>query len=322
MYYLYFAPTLRVALVLQSGSSRWILCSCKTCHNSKGTVPAHQADTGKNLLKNNGLGEPLFVHATFQTPLETAVVFCVQFSCTNSHWECFYISNLRGKKAVASLIEENVAWAVTYLIPHNISKIHQKQEIYFLKQAGKHIIELIKNTHANNFTPAVVILSFSTARFLQHIAFLPDSISLKFQVLRKWEVHYFSNLPIFQYAGIIYHQEAEVLLCKYSLSAHIITSPRWGIWSRSPLNLVKKRLKNQGEAQNLLMLIQPMGTQILTCDIPYMNLEKYAQTRKELFENKTMLHTFSQNKLPLTHILQNPLVYFRNLALILFDAVI
>lgn len=104
--------------------------------------------------------------------------------------------------------------------------MHQNQEIYFLKQAGKHTIELIKNTHVDNFIPPSVLLSFSTARLLQHIIFLPDSISLKFQVLRKWEVHYFSNLPIFKHAEIIYHQEAEVLLCKYFLSAHIITSSR------------------------------------------------------------------------------------------------
>lgn len=104
--------------------------------------------------------------------------------------------------------------------------MHQNQEIYFLKQAGKHATELIKNTHVDNFIPVLVFLSFSTAKVLQHITFLPDSISLKFQVLRKWEVHYFSNLVVFQYAEIMYHQEAEVLLCKYSLSAHIITSSR------------------------------------------------------------------------------------------------
>lgn len=80
--------------------------------------------------------------------------------------------------------------------------------------------------------------------------------------------------------------------------------------------------KNQGEAQNFLMLIQQMWTQSLTCDILYLNLEKCAQTRKVLFENKAMLHTFTQNKWPLTHIIQNPLVYFRNLGLILFDAMI
>lgn len=89
---------------------------------------------------------------------------------------------------------------MTFLIPINISRMHQKQEIYFFKQAGKHIIELIKNTHVDNFIPALVFLSFATARVLQHIAFLPDGVSLKFQVLRKWEVHYFSNFPIFQYA--------------------------------------------------------------------------------------------------------------------------
>lgn len=104
--------------------------------------------------------------------------------------------------------------------------MHQNQEIYFLKQAGKHATELIKNTHVDNFIPVLVFLSFSTAKVLQHITFLPDSISLKFQVLRKWEVHYFSNLVVFQYAEIMYHQEAEVLLCKYSLSAHILTSSR------------------------------------------------------------------------------------------------
>lgn len=90
--------------------------------------------------------------------------------------------------------------------------MHQKQDIYFLKQAGKHTTELIKNTHVDNFIPALVFLSFSTARVLQLITFLPDSISLKFQVLIKWEVHYFSILPTFQYAEIIYHQEVEVLL--------------------------------------------------------------------------------------------------------------
>lgn len=90
--------------------------------------------------------------------------------------------------------------------------MHQKQDIYFLKQAGKHTTELIKNTHVGNFIPALVFLNFSTARVLQHITFLPDSTSLKFQVLIKWEVHYFLNLPTFQYVEIIYHPEAEVLL--------------------------------------------------------------------------------------------------------------
>lgn len=161
----------------------------------------------------------------------------------------------------------------------------------------------------DNLIPALVFLSFSAARVLQHIAFLPDGISLKFQVLRKWEVHYFSNLPVFQYAEIIYHQEEEVLLCKYSLNAHVITHWIWSVL-----------LKNQGEAQKLLLFTQQMWTQILTCDIPYMNLEKCAQTRRELFENNTMLHTFNQNKWPLTCIIQNPLCHFRNLGLILCDA--
>lgn len=82
---------------------------------------------------------------------------------------------------------------------------------------------------------------------------------------------------------------------KYPLSAHVIPSSMWGTWSTS---------------------------QFLTCDILDVNLGKCAQTRKVLFENKTMLHIFAQNKWPLTCIIQNPLIYFRNLGLIWFDAMI
>lgn len=73
--------------------------------------------------------------------------------------------NLEEKKAIAYLIEDNVAWAMTYLIPSNISKVLWKQEIYFLKQAGKHTVEVIKNTHVGDLIPASVLSSFSTARF-------------------------------------------------------------------------------------------------------------------------------------------------------------
>lgn len=61
------------------------------------------------------------------------------------------------------------------------------------------------------------------------------------------------------------------------------------------------------------MFIQQMWTQILTCDTLYV---------KVLFENKTALHNFTQNKWAFTCIIQNPLVFFRNLGLILFDTMI